>query len=104
MNRTNFYNEVTIFNTKELDFLHNSLTGFEMNYDPSYYRVTQVDIMRPDLISYKNYGTVDFWWIICLVNGIENPLDDLEEGQILKIPNQFDIFNFQNKYRIRRNQ
>ena len=109
MDRTKFFTVVTATATgdtedslKELDFLWNPLTAFTLKYDPSYYRVTVADLMRPDMISYKSYGTVEFWWIICLINEIDSPLVDLEAGQVLKIPNSLDIFNFQRKYRVRR--
>lgn len=104
MNRTNFYHEVTVNNTKELDFLWNSLSDFKMDYEPTYYRVSATDVMRPDLISFKVYGVVDFWWVICLVNDISNPLVDIELGQILKIPNKIDIYNFQRSHRVRRSR
>ena len=104
MNRTNFFNIVTVSGTQELDHLWNSLSNFEMKYNPNYYRVVTADLMRPDLISYKNYGTVEFWWIICLVNNIDNPLIDLEIGQILSIPAQQDVYSFQRKFRVRRSQ
>ena len=102
MNRTNFYHVETVDATIELDFLHNPLSKFTMEYPPSYYRVNGVDLMRPFLISYKLYGTVRFWWIIMLVNGIDNPLSDMEVGQILKIPSRLDIYAFEKKFRVRR--
>jgi hypothetical protein len=109
MNRTNFFTivEASITGldadkTNELDFLWNPLTAMELTYDPTYYRVTGADLMRPDEISNKSYGTPDFWWILCLLNDIDSPLTDLEIGQILTIPNPIDIFNFQRKYRVRR--
>ena len=43
-------------------------------------------ITRPDLISYKAYGTTDFWWVIMEYNNIIDPLLDLKIGMILKIP------------------
>ena len=104
MNRTNFYNVVTVSDTQELDHLWNSLSGFEMKYTPNYYRVEVADLMRPDLISYKNYGTVEFWWVLCLVNKVDDPLSDLTVGQILAIPAQQDIYDFQRKYRVRRSR
>ena len=102
MNRTNFYHKVTVDQIEELDFLHNSLSGFTMRYDPAYYRVKAPDLMRPDMISNKCYGTVHLWWVIMLVNEIENPLTDLEVGQLLTIPSKLDIADFQKRYRVRR--
>jgi len=100
MNRSNFYTKVVVDNNTELDFLHNPLSDFPMIYEPQYYRVTNSDLMRPDIISYKCYGSVEFWWILMLVNGVDNPLLDLINGQILVVPNKLDIYSFQEKYRI----
>lgn len=106
MNRLNFYTAVTVDGTQELDFLWNSLTTFlnEMRYEPTYYRTSVVDSMRPDLISYKVYGSVQFWWVICLVNEIGDPFSEIEPGMVLTIPSKLDIINFQRKYRVRRSR
>jgi len=104
VNRLDFYNVVEVNGVSELDFLWNSLSDFQMQYAPTYYKVIAGDLMRPDLISFKCYSNVDFWWVILLVNGVQNPLTDLVEGQILTIPNKLDIYNFQQKYRVRRSR
>jgi hypothetical protein len=95
---------MNVAGTKELDFLWNPLSNFSMMYEPSYYRVTEVDGMRPDLISYNVYGTVQYWWIVCAANDIINPLIDIEVGAVLLIPNKLDITRFQRKYRVRRSR
>jgi len=103
MDRTLFYKQTTVNSTKELDYLYNSLSKFKSvaEYEPGYYRVVQEDIYRPDLISYKNYGTVAYWWLICYVNGVFDPFYDLEVGQEIEIPNILDIYTFYKKYRVR---
>lgn len=101
MDRTKFYHVLTVDTVQELDYLWNTLSKIVTSYVPGYYRVNVIDLLRPDLISYKVYGTVDFWWIILLVNGIDNPLTDLQEGMILEIPNKLDIYKFQKQYRVR---
>ncbi len=101
MDRLKFYEKVTVDNQEELDFLDNSLSKFIMNYEVDYYLVSEIDLMRPDMISYKNYGTVNYWWVICLVNNIFNPFNDLYVGQQLKIPNVQDIYEFYKKYALR---
>ena len=53
-----------------------------MNHTSSYYRVKGDEVGQPDLISYRLYDTEEYWWIICLVNKIENPLEDIVEGTI----------------------
>tara|TARA_R110002012_G_scaffold313996_3_gene526289 strand:+ start:1044 stop:1334 length:291 start_codon:yes stop_codon:yes gene_type:complete len=41
---------------------------------------------RPDLISYSLYGTTSNWWIICVVNDIFDPFEELIAGKKIKIP------------------
>jgi hypothetical protein len=72
-----------------------------MNYPVKYYRVEERDAMRPDLISYKIYGTIGYWWLIMSVNGIQNPLKDIVVGTLLKIPSALDIYAFQKQWSIR---
>lgn len=101
MNRTKFYNKTVVNNIQEVDLLYHNLSKFKMKYDPTYYRADTTDVMRPDLISYKNYGTIRYWWIVCLVNNIHNPFSDITVGAIIKIPNILDIYDFYKLYRIR---
>lgn len=101
MDRTKFYTKVTVDGVEQLDYLHHTLSGFKMKYEPSYYRVNATDLMRPDTISYKNYGTVRYWWLILYVNGIGDPFSELTLGQLLQIPNLIDVYNFYKKYKLR---
>ena len=101
MNRTKFFSTVIVNGISELDLLHNTLSSFEMRYRPQLYRVDVHDLGRPDLISYRTYGTPGYWWIVCLVNKISDPLTDIEEGDLLKLPNKLDIRHFFRKYKVR---
>jgi len=53
----------------------------------TYVTINQDLLKRPDLISFKAYGTPDLWWVIMEYNKIVDPLFDLSINQILKIPN-----------------
>lgn len=41
---------------------------------------------RADLLSYSAYGTVSYWWLICLANEIRNPFEELTTGKQIRIP------------------
>jgi len=43
-------------------------------------------------ISYHVYKTTELWWLICLLNKIENPLKQPEPGTVLKVLN-YDAIN-----------
>ena len=102
MKRTDYYNKLTVDGVQELDFLWNSISEFKTNYPVKYYRIRDEDAMRPDLISHKMYGNVFFFWIIMIVNNIENPLTDIIPGMLLKIPSVLDVYDFTKKFRARR--
>jgi len=101
MNRTNFFEETTVYDFKEYDHLYNSLSRFVMNYSVQYYRIMEDDLLRPDLISYKAYGTVKYWWLVCFVNKIQDPFTDLEVGALFTMPNILDIYEFYKKNSVR---
>lgn len=37
------------------------------------------------ILSYNIYNTIDLWWLICVVNNIQNPIQTLPAGTRLKI-------------------
>tara|TARA_Y100001970_G_C14100945_1_gene785446 strand:- start:343 stop:621 length:279 start_codon:yes stop_codon:yes gene_type:complete len=55
--------------------------------DESYIIEAKYD-MRPDLLSYKFYGTVKYWWVFALRNSsiIIDPIQDFRTGTTIKIP------------------
>jgi len=45
----------------------------------------QIEENRPDLLSYRVYGTVKFWYILLIYNDMVSPLE-LFEGQNINYP------------------
>lgn len=101
MDRTLFYNVVTVNGVQELDFLDNTLINFQITRQPLYYRVRDTDLLAPDLIAYKAYKKEEYWWIICLVNQIYDAGEDLKIGLVLQVPNILDIYDFAKRWRLR---
>jgi len=52
--------------------------------------IVQIEENRPDLVSYRIYGTTQFWYILMIYNGMVSPFD-LTEGQELNYPRIEDI-------------
>ena len=50
----------------------------------------------PEMLSYQLYSTVDYWWILCLVNEIIDPIDDFVTGKRIVIPTLQSIEDFLN--------
>jgi hypothetical protein len=38
-----------------------------------------------DNVSFRYYGAPDLWWVLCLMNNVINPFEDIEEGQQIKV-------------------
>ena len=61
---------------------------------PSIYEIyTVVDGDSYNFISYKYYGTINLWWLICSFNGIQNPTKLPEAGTYLRILNREYVVN-----------
>jgi len=52
-----------------------------------------------DSISNKFYGTPYLWWVICLMNNILNPYEEINAGDELKILKQTYIYQLINELR-----
>lgn len=75
------------FNVKDFDF-----------GDFVYIMITDEEVGRPDLISYKCYGGMNYWWFLMWYNGITDVWNDLSFGVVLKIPAQSKIDEFMRNY------
>jgi len=56
-----------------------------------FHRVTEAEVRRIDLISYRYYGDVRLWWIIAEANNITDPTY-LTPGRILRIPSKDVVY------------
>lgn len=43
-------------------------------------------VNRPDNLAYDLYGDDNYWWVIPVRNGLQDPIFDLKIGKILIIP------------------
>lgn len=94
MRRNLFFEKETVGGVKELDFLNNSLSGFVLKREPTFYKTSEQDLLRPDFISYKFYGTEAFWWLILLINNLANVKEELVVGMTLKLPSILDVYDY----------
>lgn len=96
-NRTNFYNIENVDAIQEKDLISNITDVFDKKSEYSFYTVTDVDLLRPDLISFKLYGSDVYWWILMKANDIEDIWNDLYVGMILVVPSFRDIEKYYSK-------
>jgi hypothetical protein len=43
------------------------------------------------------YGTIDFWWVIAMFNGIIDPINDMRIGRMINLPRYDDVVSFLNR-------
>lgn len=71
--RASYYQRVTQY----LDSPSSSLTDYDLKIDEEY---------RPDLVSYRFYGTVELSWLVCLVCEVDDAADPLPVGETIYLP------------------
>lgn len=83
--RTVYLNKETIDNISQYD-----LGSFPMDHynfgKINYIILSEQDLCRPDLISYRAYNTSNYWWFLMWFNGISDIWNDLRENMVLKYP------------------
>lgn len=91
--RTNYLNKELVDNIAQYDM--GSLYFDSYDFGPvSYYRVKKIEECRPDIISYRIYGTQNYWWFIMLFNGYTDVWNDITENQIIKYPDIQKVRDF----------
>ncbi len=58
------------------------------------YVVTHVDVANAPGLAHAIYGDKGYWWILCLFNGILDPISQVSPGTTLRLPSLVDINNF----------
>ena len=89
LNSTRYENIFNVYQDENGKYFYNLLQTvvFPENLLDSFFDAYVIEPQDSwTVISYKNYGTIDLWWIILLANKIINPLLPLNVGDVLKIP------------------
>jgi hypothetical protein len=93
--RSNFYPVVNVNGTDSLDLLNNYFNiAFKISRPVSYYTIRELDLFRPDLLSYKLYGDTQYWWILFKYNNISDVWNDLSVEQVISVPDIGDYEDF----------
>jgi len=90
-NRTLFYEKETIDNILENDLVRNHFDLFKIKRPTTFFTVSRSYIQRPDLLSLKLYGNTQYWWIVARFNQIDDFWNDLNVGDVIRVPNKEDI-------------
>ena len=89
-----YYQTVESEGVTQIDLLSSLFKDFKNFMKTRFVKIYVIDEdteNKADLISFKIYGIHEYWWLICDLNNIVDPLTDLTRGKQLAIPNITDI-------------
>lgn len=96
--RKNFFGTMTDDNdivlTDPIQYDFQEFLEFMRNKNVRVIRLEEHNAYAPELISYLEFGTHEFWWVICYLNKIQDPINELEPGIEIAIPFLSDIEEF----------
>ena len=88
LDSTRYENIFKLYKDPNSIYFYNILNNIIVpdNIDQQFYYIIKLNRKIPwTTISYEQYGTIDLWWFIWLVNKINNPIKFVEPGSELKI-------------------
>lgn len=88
LNPSRYENIFKLYKDTNSIYFYNILNNIVVpeSIDKQFYYTIKVNRRVPwTTISYEQYGTIDLWWFICLVNKINNPIKFVDPGTELKV-------------------
>lgn len=89
--RTKFIPTENVNGKLERDMILNDWDLFKIKRPISFNTIKRIDIQRPDILSLRIYGYMNYWWILCKVNNIDDVWNDMYVGMDIMIPDIRDI-------------
>ena len=96
-NRSDFLKSEIVEGKEEFDMITNSVNDFKFLRDKTFYKITEEDIQRPDLIAMKAYNdtnAMNYWHVIMYLNNIHDVWNDMVIGANIMIPHKKDLEDF----------
>jgi hypothetical protein len=87
LNNFRYENIFKMYQTKDNKYFYNIIKKIDLipNLDPSqFFYFTIARKMPWTIASYNIYNTIELWWLLCLVNNINNPVIQPSAGTIIK--------------------
>lgn len=95
LNRASFLTVGGSVKKPALDFLSPKYLNIRYLLPPTKsYTVDSSDQANAPGISRAFYGSVDYWWVVCMYNGILDPITEFVPGSVLQLPDLSDINAF----------
>jgi hypothetical protein len=92
--RTNFLKEEVVDDVAEYDLGNDNWDLWEIKRPMTYFTLSRGYLARPDLLSLKLYGKMNYWWILLKHNKICDVWNDMAVGDIIEVPDVRDLEDF----------
>lgn len=77
---------------QSLDYYSSKYKNIKHLLRPSQaYSLTLADYANAPGLAFKFYGDVGYWWVICLYNGIIDPITGFQPGNTIYLPSLADV-------------
>lgn len=86
--KARYENIFRLYTTPNNQYFYNILQSIQLDgeIDPKkVFYMTVRETLPWSIISYNAYGNTDLWWLIALINNVDNPVKNPEVGKVLKI-------------------
>jgi hypothetical protein len=85
-----YENIFKVYQTKDgnNDYFYNIIKNIQVPQDINYQIFDTIALPHNTalpVLSYQLYGTTYLWWLICVVNNIQNPFDNTIYGKDIKV-------------------
>lgn len=98
-----FYPERDLGTHKELDYLDSEIVNMYLRSIDSF-TITAPFEFRPDLISFRLFGSYHYGWLIAMHNDFLDPVNDFKKGVTIDVPDIDEYFRFYNRNSISRSR
>lgn len=93
VSRSRLFAVVEVDNNKELDYLDTPLMDMNLETQRAF-RIPQSMEFRPDLISFKFFGTFHLGWLLAIHNDFQDPIMEFTKGKLINIPSIEEYYRF----------
>lgn len=92
-NRYKIMDKIITNGVEEVDPLSLEISFFQPRRKVLTHSLVEDEAGRPDLLSYRLYGTPRLWWFLLATNDIVDPLD-MKRGDVIQVVDAADFYDF----------
>ena len=100
LNNQRYENIFKMYDLKTGQYYYNLLRSIHFPENIDNTQITYITVKQTlpwTAISFNVYKTIELWWLICLLNKIDNPIKAPAIGTVIKVLNPYAVKNVLNE-------